>query len=138
MPLTINFLEDYENIYFTETVFQRKIPLLDKNLTQARDKKAGETLIFFSFRRSRSKLDFTILWKIFPNADPIASVIEKYKVQNTFPCRVFPSEAVDMIKFLKKLKTSVHLKLEKKVKENTNWFPTFIFLTILSWISLMD
>ena len=42
-------MEDCENFYFNETVFQRKIPLLDKNLTEARDKKAGETLIFFLF-----------------------------------------------------------------------------------------
>ena len=84
-----------------ETVIQTKIALLDKNLPLTRDKKAAPTLKKF-FCRSHSQLDYTILWKLFANAGPIAIIIEKYEehasiivIEKAFPCQLYSFEVVD-------------------------------------------
>ena len=102
MPLTINFLEDCESFSFNETVFQMKIPLLDKNLTLARDKKAAETLIFFLFAEVVVNLIIPSYenYSLMPIQLPTQLKNTKCMIiiKNTFPCQLFPSEAVDVIK----------------------------------------
>ena len=101
MPLTINFFcRTVKAFVLDETVIQSKIAFLDKNLSQAGDMKAAATLKK-NFCRSRCKLDYTILWKLFTNLDPIANVIEKYKehasiivIKNAFSCQLISFEAV--------------------------------------------
>ena len=55
-----HFWKTVKGFLSDETVIQRKIALLDKNLPLARDKKAAATLTNI-FCRSRSKLNYTIL-----------------------------------------------------------------------------